>query len=214
MGKEKKNITEKYTTGKGELVGFVSLSKPSTKFDKTGKNGYVANILLDKKEGEELTAKFKALRTEQFKTYGKGTKVTELPISPYEIVNEETGEATPDAEGRYLLKTKASAYIENGKVKFRPCIVNAKKIVVNDIGVSEGSIVRLSLVLSGYSVAGKTGVSAKLKGCQIIKLVEYNAGDVSDDFDEEEGFDGVGEEFKEETSKAEDTEADDEEADF
>lgn len=211
---EKKNVSKKYTTGKGELTGFVALSKPSTKFDKTGKNGYVANILLSKEEGEALVTELKAIRTEQFKTYGKGTKVTDIPCQPYETVNEETGEASPDSQGRFILKTKASAYIENGKAKFRPCIYNAKKQLVNDINVSEGSIVRLSLILSGYSVAGKTGVSAKLKGCQIIQLVEYNGGDVANDFDEEEGFDGVGTEFEEETPAKQEDSYEEEEPDF
>lgn len=214
MGNERKNITKKYTTGKGELTGFVSLTKPSTKFDKTGKNGYVANILLSKEEGEALVTELKAIRTEQFKTYGKGTKVTDIPCIPYETVNEETGEASPDPQGRYILKTKASAYIENGKPKFRPCVYNAKKQLVKDVSVSEGSIVRLSLTLSGYSVAGKTGVSAKLKGCQIIQLVEYSGGDVSADFDEEEGFDGVGEDFEEETTTEAEEDDEDEEEDF
>ena len=48
MGKSKEKVTEKYITGKGELNGFIAITKPSTKFNKTGV--YSANILLDKTE--------------------------------------------------------------------------------------------------------------------------------------------------------------------
>lgn len=212
----KESIKEKYVTGKGELTGFIALIKPSTKFNKSGV--YTANILLSAEEGKALEAKAKDVRTEQFKQYGKKTKVTDLPIKPYEIVDAETGEVSKDPEGRYVLKTSASAYIENGKIGRRIPIINAKKQPVKNISIGEGTIARLGIVLSGYSVAGKTGVSAKLGLVQIIELVEYVGGGFSmDEFDEEEGFDGVGDDFtddKVETSDAEDTDEDDEEADF
>lgn len=198
MANNKEHITEKYVTGKGELTGFIALIKPSTKFNKKGV--YTANILLPKEEGEKLEAKLKEIRTEQFKTYGKKTKVTDLPCKPYEIVNEEDGTVSKDPEGRYILKTSASAYIENGKIGRRIPIINAKKQPVKSISVGEGTIARLGVVLSGYSVAGKTGVSAKLGLVQIIDLVEYSGNAFSlDMFEEEEGFDGLGEEFKDDT---------------
>lgn len=212
----KEHITEKYVTGKGELTGFIALIKPSTKFNKKGV--YTANILLPAEEGKALEAKIKDIRTEQFKTYGKKTKVTDLPCKPYEIVDSETGEVSKDPEGRYVLKASASAYIENGKIGRRIPIINAKKQPVKNISIGEGTIARLGVVLSGYSVAGKTGVSAKLGLVQIIELVEYVGGGFSmDEFDEEDGFDGVGEDFTDEnvdTSDAEDTDEEDDEADF
>lgn len=194
MANNKEHVTEKYVTGKGELTGFIALTKPSTKFNKSG--AYSVNILLSNTEGEELAGKMKDIRTEQFKKYGKGTKVVDIPCIPYEIVNPDTGETTPDAQGRYVLKTTASAYIENGKINKRIMIINAKKQPVKSINVGAGTIAKLGVVLSGYSVAGKTGVSAKLGMVQIIDLVEYQGSGFSADmFDEEEGFDGLGEEF-------------------
>jgi hypothetical protein len=218
MANNTKHITEKYVTGKGELTGFIALVKPSTTYNKKGT--YTANILLSKEEGEVLTQKIKEVRTEQFKTYGKGTKVAELPIAPYEIVDPETGEASTDPQGRYLLKTSSSAYIENGKIGRRIQIVNAKKQPVKNINIGEGTIARLGVVLSGYSVAGKTGVSAKVGLVQIINLVEFSSGGFSlDGLDEEEGFEGVGEEFTEDSDTLTDTEeviedGEGEEADF
>ena len=215
MANNKEHITEKYVTGKGELTGFIALTKPSTKFNKQGI--FSTYILLDKKDGEALVNKMKEVRTEQFKKYGKGTKVAELQCKPYEIVNEETGEATPDPKGRYILTAKANAYIENVKISYRPQIINAKKQPVKNISIGEGTIARLGVTLSGYSVAGKTGVSIKLGMVQIIDLVEYTGGGFSTDmFDEEEGFEGIGEEFDDSPIVTEDSpeEEEDEEADF
>ena len=205
MANNKEHVTGQYVTGKGELTGFIALTKPSTKFNKKGI--YSTYILLDKKDGESLTARLKEIRTEQFKKYGKGTKVADLVCKPYEIVDPETGEATPDKKGRYILTAKENAYIENGKIGRRVKIINAKKQEVKNVNIGEGTIARLGLNLSGYSVAGKTGVSVKLGLVQIIDLVEYTSGGFSTDlFDEEEGFDGVGEDF---TDEVETTPADD-----
>ena len=218
LANNKQHITKKYVTGKGELVGFISIVKPSTKFDKDGV--YKADILLPKEEGEKLAALIKEVRTEQFKTYGKGTKVADLTkCVPYAIVDEETGEETPDAEGRYILKSNSKAFIENGKPKNKIMIYNAKKQPVKNVNVGEGTIARLGVVLSGYSVAGKTGVSVKLGMVQIINLVEYQGGGWSaDGLDEEEGFDGLGEEFDDTVTAEKNDEVpfdeDDEEADF
>lgn len=195
MAANKEHVTAKYVTGKGELTGFIALTKPSTKFNKQGV--YTAAILLSKEEGEALAQKIKDIRTEQFKKYGKGTKVAEITkCVPYEKIDPETGEGVPDKDGRYILKTNSSAYIENGKIGKRIQIINAKKKPVKNVSIGEGTIARLGVVLSGYSVAGKTGVSVKLGMVQIIELVEYVGGGFStDEFDEEDGFDGVGEDF-------------------
>ena len=48
MAKEKKSVSEKYTTEKGTLTGFISLFEPSTKFNKEGV--YQAHLLLSKDE--------------------------------------------------------------------------------------------------------------------------------------------------------------------
>ena len=219
MANNKEHVTDKYVTGKGELTGFIALTKPSTKFNKQGV--FTTNILLSKEEGEALVEKLKTIRTEQFKKYGKGTKAAEITkCKPYTTVNEETGEEIPDPQGRYVLNANASAYIENGKIGKRIKIINAKKQEVKNINIGEGTIARLGLNLSGYSVAGKTGVSVKLGMVQIINLVEYQNGGFSlDAFDEEEGFDGIGEDFKDDTDTLTDTEeviedGEGEEADF
>ena len=208
---KKEHIVKKYTTGKGILTGFISLQTPSTTYDKKGT--YQANILLSKEEGEKLAEEIKKVRTEQFKTFGKGTKVADITqCVPFTTADEETGEETPDEEGRYIFKTKASAFIEDGEIKFKPQLFDAKGKKINVGKVGEGTVAKLAVELSGYSVAGKTGVSVKLKAVQIIDLVEFGGGSAeSYGFGEEEGFEGT-EEVEE--TKAVETAEDDEDEDF
>lgn len=212
---KRESVIKKYTTGKGELTGFIGVFEPSTKFNKEGV--YSANILLPQEEGEKLAAEIKNIRTEQFKTYGKKTKVTDLTrCVPYGIVDEETGEETPDAQGRYILKTTAKAFIENGKPKVKIPVFDAKQNPVQDVRIGAGTIARLSISLEGYSVAGKTGVSVKLKALQIIDLVEYGNGSAeSYGFGDEDGsFEFSEDDAEEETTTDVEEDEDDEEADF
>lgn len=212
MAKSNEKVIEKYVTGRGELTGFIALVKPSTKYNKEGV--YSTDFLISKEEGEKLVQKIKEIRTDQFKKYGKGTKVAEIGCKPYEIVDKDTGEATPDPEGRYVLKASCKAYIRDGKPTNKPQLINAKKQPVKNISIGAGTIARLGLTLSGYSIAGKTGVSFKLGLVQIIDLVEYQGGFSLDEFDEEEGFDGIGEDFDDSPLVEEEDTEDDEEADF
>lgn len=193
---ETKNVKEKYVTGKGELTGFIAVLQPSKRFD-----NYTANILLSKEEGETLTKKMKELQKEQYIISGKKGKLAPLPIEPYAIQNEDTGETTPDSEGRYLLKTGNKAHNSKGEPMPKPNFFNAKgKPITGSISIGEGTVARLSLLLSGYKAPMGIGVTAKLKGGQIINLVEYKGNGCSmDDFEVEEGFDGVGEAFTDTT---------------
>ncbi len=196
---EKKSVKERYVTPKGELVGFIALVKPSTKFNKEGT--YTCNILLSKEEGEYLTEKMMSIRTEQFKKYGKGTKVTSLPCKPYTITNEDTGESIPDKKERYILTATEKAYIEKGEIHKHIQIIDAKLQPVKSVNIGAGTIAKLGVNLVGYSVAGKTGVSAKLGLVQIIDLVEYSSGFSLEGFNEEEGYEFT----NEDTTESEET---------
>lgn len=199
MAEEKiKNVKEKYTTGKGQLTGFIAITQPSQQYD-----NYQANILLSKEEGESLTAKLKELQKEQFILCGRKGKLAELPIKPYTTQNEETGEQVADKEGRYVLKTGNKGHNTKGEVMPKPVILNAKlQPITGKISIGEGTIARLQVSLNGYKAPMGIGISAKLLGCQIIDLVEYVGGGFSlDGFSEEDGFDGTGDGFTEETAE-------------
>lgn len=207
-------VKKKYTTGKGVLVGYLALTKPSKQY-----GNYSANILLSKEEGSALVAQLKELRKEQFKICNNKGTLKDLPCIPYTTYDEASGENIPDGEGRYILKTTNKAYNKDGKLVFKTQFINAQKeFITGDISAGEGTIAKLSLVFEGYKAGANVGISAKLLGGQIINLVAYsNKPSISlSDFEEEEGYDGVGEDFSEDTEAQDDNipEVDDEEEDF
>lgn len=212
---ERKSVATKIKTVKGELVGFNSIQKPSVKFDKGG--AYQAHILISKEDGEQLAKEIKKISSEQYKTHGKGTKVVESEsCKPYvETETNEDGEVvkeTPDAEGRYIFKTKAKAFIEDGKAGYKIPVFDTQNKAAGDVKIGNGSTVKLAFTLEGYSVASKTGVSVKLKAVQIIDLVEYGVQSAEAyGFGEEEGF--TADDVKE-TEEAKTTDDNDEEEDF
>lgn len=202
------SIKEKVITPKGELTGFIGINTPSTKFNKDGI--YTANLLLSKEDGEKFLEKIKAIRTQQFKIYGKGTKIVDLTrCLPYSLTNEETGEEILDTEGRYILKTTAKAFIKDNVPSVTIPVFDSKgKTFTANIG--SGSTAKLSLSLEGYTVAGKTGVSVKLKAVQIIDLVEYGAGSAgSYGFEEEDGYVAPGTDEEVTTNNNQDDEEED-----
>jgi len=204
---------KRFTTGKGELVGFNAVSTPSTMFDPEGK--YTIQILISKEEGEAILADALKIRNAQYKEK-KGIVQDFERVKPYIKVekNKDTGEIikqTPDPQGRYVLKADQKAQItckDKRIINISIPVVDCKgQPVKGAVKLGEGSIVKLNVELSGYSVGGKTGVSLKLKAVQIIDLVEYTG---SLGFGEEDGSFEADDEV-EETKQAETTEADDEE---
>lgn len=196
MTKEK--ATMNYTTGKVTVTGFAAVSKPSIKFNKNGL--YQINVILSKDEGETLTQKLLELRKNQFKQYGKGMPVKDIQcLKPLVTVDNETGEEIPDSEGRYLLKTKAKAWVENGVPQNKILVVDAKRKPIKYISIGEGSIVKLFISFEGYSTAALgTSVTTNLKAVQVINLVEYGGTSISaTGFTDEEGFKFDAEETKE-----------------
>ena len=190
----KKGKTKAYTaiiTPKCELTGFCSIFEPSTKFNKKGV--YTANVILDKEQAQKIYNTIKEVRTIQFKEFKKGKNdvVSDITaVKPLTKVDEKTGEEIPDKDGRYILKANASAGIEEDKIGFKVAVFDAKGNPVNNCRLGAGSTVRLKLNLSGYSVAGKVGVSVKLAAVQIIDLVEYQvtAANAFEGFEVEEGY--------------------------
>ena len=182
-----------FVTAKGEVIGFNAIFKPSTTYNKAGE--YLISILVSEEEGKKTLEAIKEVRKEQFKNFKKGktdTVAEILAVKPYSKVDEETGESAPDSEGRWIIKAKVKANIVEGKATNKIAVFDAKGKPVSSCKLGEGSTVRLKLNLSGYTVAGKSGVSVKLSAVQIINLVEYQGTSNTASFDgfevEEDGY--------------------------
>ena len=209
----KKTAYTTIITPKGELTGFSAIFEPSIKFNKKGV--FNANIILSKENGEYLSEIIKEVQKTQFKEFKeKGSKLTEITaIKPLSVINDETGEETFDEEGRFILKAKNSARIENGIKGFQVAVFDSKLKPVKKINLGEGSIVRLKLDIAGYTVAGKVGVSVRLVAVQIIEFVPYTGlMKAAEGFDvEDEGFDVEDEDIAaEKESETADTNEDEE----
>lgn len=178
------SVREKYTTGKGELTGYVGLFKPSTQYD-----SYSANILLSREEGVELLKKLEDIRKQQFRLFGKGSSLKEITqCKPFAHIDEETLETTPDPQGRYILKASAKGYSKDGVPDYVIRVFDSKQKPVKEVSVGAGTTAKLAVELQGYTRGGVTGVSVRLRAVQIIDLVEYeNNTAASYNFDEEEG---------------------------
>lgn len=207
----KDSIRVKYSTGLGEVVGFVSVTKPSTKFDKDGL--YQLNILIDEKEGKALHKKIEEIIQEQYEKFRKNNKKAEITACiPYtKVEKDEDGriiKETPDPDGRYVLKTKNKAYIKDGKVGQKIQVFDSKLNPVDVVNFGEGSKVKLGITLEGYSSNLGTGVSVKLRAVQIIEVNNYGGFKAEDFFGEEDGY-----EYSED-EEAVTADEEDEEADF
>lgn len=178
MANNKKFTTKNVLTAKGTMSGFINLTTPSTKFNPEGI--YSANLLLSKEDGEKLLAEMKAVQKEQFKNYGQGTRLADITkCVPYTTVDPETGEVLNDPEERYVVKAQRKARIKDGRPQLTVQIIGADTKPCPNVKAGEGTEAKFGLILKGYSVAGKTGVSVDLAVVQILKLVEYGGQSLS-----------------------------------
>ena len=209
---KKDKFVEKITTGISEVVGFVNVNEPLTRFDEEGT--YNINVLISKEEGENLVKKIEELRTKQHQNYGKNKKIAEITAcNPYVKVEKDANgkiiSEIPDSEGRYLLKAKNKAYIKDGVIGQRIPVFDSKLQPVK-VKFGAGSKVRLGLTLEGYSTNLGTGVSIKLRMVQLLEAVNASGFKADDFFTEAEGFEAISDNEDFENV----SEEDEEEADF
>lgn len=184
-------------TPKGVFV-YPSLTTPDTKFDAAGVYSVKLRLSADdaapliKKIEEALEAK-----VEEVKTSGK-VKGKIKRVDPSYVEDEETGEVT------FNFKMKASGKRKDGtEFTQRPTL---KKFDLTDIspntriwGGSEGKV---AFSLNPFHTALGVGVSLRLKGVQVIKLVSGSTDCGFEAEEDGEGFDDITEaqEFAKENS--------------
>lgn len=127
---------------------------------------------------------------------------------PYAAAFDDDGEETGDL----VFKFKKNAEYKDAKgkmVQSKLTLIDAKKNPVNP-AVWGGSEIKVSSeIFPYYSNATDTvGVSLRMRGVQIITLVQGSGGAVND-FDEEEGYEGEAEDKS--TDKSDDSDDEDDE---
>lgn len=183
---------------------WASVNDPDTKFNAAGV--YSVKLAFDPNEPavQAFLAKAEAARDAEFakqakelEDAGKKGLVKNLKVAP--LFTAEVDNETGDETGRILINFKMTASGVSKKTgkpwSRKPTIVNGAGVVLkNPPKVGSGSVLKVSCELRGYYVAKdkEVGVSYKLEGVQIIKLVTFGTRDAASmGFGAEEDADDV-----------------------
>lgn len=215
----------KITTPRGQFI-WPKLNDPDTKWKPEGK--YECKIAFDadapgveklQEQIEKLTQQKLAEVREEL--ISKGKKALADKITTVNLLKPEEDDETGEETGRLILKagmTASGVSKKTGKPwKRKPDIFDGRgNLLKNPPKIGSGTVGKLSIELAPYYAPNdKTvGVSFRLEGAQIIKLVSFGERDASahgfgaeEDADELE--DGVADDMDAGSATASDDEDDD-----
>ena len=176
-------------TPEGRAV-YPHLNEPDTEFDKEG--NYSTKLAIATEHVGELLEQLEEFAEASYKEQCKEQKKPKLKRhdNPWDEEFDRDGQAT----GNMLFKFKMRAKTRQGS-DLRPVIVDAKKNPMND-QIGSGSKMRVAFEARSWFVPSLgAGVSLRLRGVQVIDLVEWSAGASASSlgFGEESGFETSGE---------------------
>lgn len=166
---------------------FVYVDKPNTRFAEEGEAGHFeSTILLPQDAAQLIIEPFEKLLAaavaEVEEAKGKKVKVSDAPYR----IDDKTGLVA------FKFKKPAESNIEGKKVKNHVAVVDAKAALIPQgkiPKIGSGSTIKINGFLSPFFVpAVGVGVSLKLRGLQIVKLVEYSSGDDTNFASEDDGY--------------------------
>ncbi|QDS19411.1 ssDNA-binding protein [Xanthomonas citri] len=189
-----KKANKRYVSPAGSAI-WPRLNSPDTKYNADGE--FSAKLAMEEADAatQAFIKKLTAIRDEAFEQFKsenpkhKKAALADFWTAEVDDEGDETGRVTFNFKMKHKVKAK-----KTGKVyTMVPTIVNAKKEVLkNPPNVGGGSILKVSFEAIPYFAASdkKFGISLRMVGVQIIKLVEFGgASRAADDFDEEDGDD-------------------------
>ena len=173
--REKKII---FTTAAGNTK-YPRLTTPDTKFKPEGE--YKVTLLLGGVDAEKLTKQIDAAMSASFDAAKKDpankAKKIKVADTPYKADLDDAGE--PTGLTAFNFKMRASGKTKEGKEwSRRPGLFDAKGLpIVGAPKIAGGSIMKVAYSLGGFftPLVG-AGVSLRLEGVQILKLVEWQSG--------------------------------------
>jgi len=189
-------MSGKWVTKVGKAL-FPHLNEPDTKFEEDGV--YTVNLILEADEAQELTDRLKPVFDEGYEKHCKERKKPELKQHdrPWYQEMDTDGNYTGSIVFKFKMKAKTSKGIEQ-----RPALFDAKKNPMNEV-IGNGSMIRVSFDPNCWFVpALGVGLSLRLRGVQVTKLVEYNGGRDANSmgFDDEDGFETASAMMNEDTA--------------
>ena len=174
---------------KGKAL-WAKVFEPDTKFDANGI--YSVNVLIPEAEAVELCEYLDGVVQQRYAEEVKAKPKLKNGLStktPYEPEYDQNGDPTGNIEFKLKLKAKVQAR-DGSTYNQKPIVVDAKRNPMpnDNTNVGNGSLIKVAYEPIPYMMAStkQVGVSLRLKGVQILELVEYGNG--ASMFDEEDGY--------------------------
>lgn len=168
---------------------WAKVFEPDTKFDPNGT--YTVDLLIPEQDAVGVCEYLDGIVQDRFDEEIKANpkKKARLSTRPaYEDAIDQDGNPTGDIKFKFKLKAKVQR--RDGSVyEQKPIVVDAKRTPMEETLVGNGSKIKVAFEPVPYVLAttSQVGVSLRLKGVQVIDLVEYSAGG-SAMFDDEDGY--------------------------
>lgn len=171
---------------------WAKLFEPDTKFDSVGV--YTINVVApaDDPNTVKVVEKLTELAQAEYDRAVEEKPALKKQLTIRSVVEDEYHHETGEETGNVIfkLKLKAGGTRKDGtKFTQKPIVVDAKRNKLTEANVGNGSVVNAAFECVPYTMAStkQAGVSLRLKGVQIIELVEFGS-DVSSIFDEVDGY--------------------------
>jgi len=168
---------------------WAKVHEPDTKFVSTGE--YSIDVIIPEEKSEELCEYLEGLIQARLDEEVKANPAKGKNLST-RSVREKHVDQNGNETGELKFKTKLKAQVQSrdGRIyEQKPVVVDAKRNPVTEKTlIGNGSTVKVAFEPIPYVMAStkQVGVSLRLKGVQVIDLVEY--GSKGSMFDEEDGF--------------------------
>ncbi len=169
---------------------WAKVQEPDTKFDPDGT--YSISVLVPETEAQEMCEYLDDIVDKAYAEEIKNSPKKKAALSTrkgYDYNYDQEGNQTDLIEFKIKLKAKVNRQ-DGTSFSQKPIVVDAKRQPLNpDIAVGNGSDVKVAFEPRPYVMNStkQVGVSLRMKGVQVINLVEYG-NSVSTMFDEEDGY--------------------------
>jgi hypothetical protein len=178
------------------LAVYPYLNEPDTQFDENGV--YQLQLSLPQKEADTMIKSLEKQYDTAYKGYCKEKKKNQLKKAdmPWKDQVDDEGDPTGNVLFRFKMRAKTAKGVE-----LRPLLIDSKRHPVTE-RIGSGSQVKVAFEAHDWLVpALGVGLSLRLKGVQVIELIEWSGGPnaTSLGFEEEEGFETAATAFAEES---------------
>lgn len=167
---------------------WAKVHDPDSKFDPNGI--YSISVLVEEDQAQEMCEYLNELAkkklAEEIKNNPKRKNATLK--SPFQFATDRDGNETSEIEFKFKLKAKFQSR-DGQTFTQKPIVVDSKRTPMSkDNLIGNGSLVKVAFEPIPYLMMNtqQCSVSLRLKGVQVIQLVEYQGG--NDLFEDEEGY--------------------------